>query len=278
MEKIYFVLHCIEPISVRNLKIIFFMQTKYYLFIICAVGLSHCASKQNKLEQTNVNFDGKRVKDISVPEGYLHQKNADSSFALYLQKLSLKADKTVYLFNGSKKQNQTAQYAVLDISVGNKDLQQCADAVMRLRAEYFFKYKKYESIVFYDNENTKYAFAAPFTRDNFDKYLQRVFGMCGSKSLEDQLKPKANLTAMQIGDVWIKGGFPGHAVVVIDMATNEAGEKLFMLAQSYMPAQSIHILKNPNNENLSPWYKISEIETILETPEYTFTKDQLRSW
>lgn len=35
------------------------------------------------------------------------------------------------MYNVAEKQNQQAQFAVLDISVGNKNLQQCADAVMR---------------------------------------------------------------------------------------------------------------------------------------------------
>ena len=45
------------------------------------------------------------------------------------------------------------------------------------------------------------------------------------------------LSEMQIGDVFIRGGSPGHCVIVVDMAVHqETGEKLFMLAQSYMPA------------------------------------------
>lgn len=57
----------------------------------------------------------------------------------------------------------------------------------------------------------------------------------------------------KIGDVFIKGGFPGHAVMVVDIAVDESTqEKVFLLAQSYMPAQEIQILKNPNNSHLSP--------------------------
>jgi Domain of unknown function (4846) len=40
---------------------------------------------------------------------------------------------------GDMKARQDVQYAVLDISVGNRDLQQCADAVMRIRGEYLQK-------------------------------------------------------------------------------------------------------------------------------------------
>ncbi len=48
-----------------------------------------------------------------------------------------------------------------------------------------------------------------------------------------------------------------------------------MLAQSYMPAQDIHIFVNPLDKNLSPWY---EIEDDIISPEYAFTKDELKTW
>jgi hypothetical protein len=44
-------------------------------------------------------------------------------------------------------------FAVMDLPVGNKDLQQCADAIMRLRAEYLYRPGQFNSIRFYDNNN-----------------------------------------------------------------------------------------------------------------------------
>jgi hypothetical protein len=67
----------------------------------------------------------------------------------------------------------------------------------------------------------------------------------------------------------------GHAVIVVDMAENNEGSKIYLLAQSYMPAQSIHILKNMGDSGLSPWYKISADNEII-TPEWTFLKGDLR--
>ena len=40
---------------------------------------------------------------------------------------------------------------------------------------------------------------------------------------------------------------PGHVVLIVDMAENDKGEKIFMLAQSYMPAQQTQILINPSD-------------------------------
>ena len=79
------------------------------------------------------------------------------------------------------------------------------------------------------------------------------------------------------GDVLIRGGFPGHAVIVMDVATNAAGNRIYLLAQSYMPAQDIHLLNNPSNKKISPWYLVNEEERII-TPEYLFTTMELKKW
>ncbi|MCP9750087.1 DUF4846 domain-containing protein [Ferruginibacter sp. HRS2-29] len=216
------------------------------------------------------------ISAIPLPDGYARINATQDSFTEWLRSLRLKNSTTVYLFNGQEKKNQSAQFAVLDISVGTKDLQQCADAVMRLRAEYLCEQKKYDAILFTDNEGTDYRFKPPYSRPAFDNYLQRVFGMCGSASLAKQLKP-SSLSAIKPGDVIIRGGFPGHAVMVMDVARDDEGKKIFLLAQSYMPAQDIHVLKNPMNEGLSPWYAADEMTEII-TPEYAFTLDEVRQW
>ena len=100
--------------------------------------------------------------------------------------------------------------------------------------------------------------------------------MCGTASLSKQMKAKGMENILP-GDVLIRGGFPGHAAIVVDMATNTQGEKIYLLAQSYMPAQDIHILKNPADPQLSPWYKLKGKE-IIKTPEYTFKSNELKGW
>ena len=81
---------------------------------------------------------------------------------------------------------------------------------------------------------------------------------------------------MKIGDVFIKGGSPGHCVIVVDMAENRnTGQKVFLLAQSYMPAQDIQILTNQQNDEFSPWYS-NDFGDTLETPQWTFSKDELK--
>ncbi len=239
------------------------------------------------------------VASIPLPPGYSRSPAGAGTFGEWLKKLPLKKDRTVFLFDGSKKGNQTAQFAVLDISVGREDLQQCADAIMRLRAEYLYQSGKAGDICFCTNQGIwlnfrewaagkRYSLAdgrlRPYStadgtcpgRPCFDRYLRTVFSYCGTLSLEKQLFPISSTAGMQIGDVLVKGGAPGHAMLVIDMATGPGGRKIYLLAQSYMPAQDIHVVINPQNPRLSPWYEADE--ALIITPEWTFSPSSVRTW
>ena len=58
-------------------------------------------------------------------------------------------------------------------------------------------------------------------------------------------------------------------MIVVDVAVHEtSGRRRFLLAQSYMPAQEIHVLRNPEAPG-SPWYD-ADSGDVLETPEWTF--------
>src|SRR5579859_2370416 len=98
------------------------------------------------------------IKAIPLPAGYHRIPDSHDPFAAWLRSIPLKKDKTVYLFNGAQKLNQDAQFAVLDITVGMTDLQQCADAVMRLRAEYMYAKRDYINIDFSTDQGTRFNF------------------------------------------------------------------------------------------------------------------------
>jgi hypothetical protein len=218
------------------------------------------------------------VNDIPVPKGYTRINIRESSFGYWLRKIHLKKDKTVYLYNGKPKLNQEAQYAVLDIPIGTKDLQQCADAIMRLKAEYYYEKKQYHEIVFSDNNGKKFICPDNIDKAGFEKYLERVFIHCGTSSLAKQLVAVKSFDLIAPGYTIIKAGFPGHAVIVLDVARNKNGNTIYLLAQSYMPAQSIHILKNPANSSMSPWYEVTTDKKPIYTPEWIFDQDQLKKW
>ena len=230
------------------------------------------------------------ISDIQCPNGYTRTQEEPNSFGTWLRKQTLKQSNDVYLYNGMLKANQTAQFAVLDIEIGKQDLQQCADACMRLRAEYLFATNQKDKIRFRFTNGTDAKFSewikgyrphlkgnkVSWTKDakyddsytSLRQFLIPVFRFCGTASLEKEL-PNVYVKDIQIGDVIIKGGFPGHAIMVVDMTRNSYGKTMVMVAQSYMPAQDIHVLRNPANPS-SPWFEIGNTQTF-ETPEWTFT-------
>ena len=67
-------------------------------------------------------------------------------------------------------------------------------------------------------------------------------------------------------------------MLVADIVENRAtGERRFLLVQSYMPAQDIHVLKNPASADGSPWYPL-DFGDRLVTPEWMFPRESLRRW
>jgi hypothetical protein len=89
------------------------------------------------------------------------------------------------------------------------------------------------------------------------------------------MKP-VSINDLNIGDVFIQGGSPGHAVIVVNAAKDpQTGEKIFLLAQSYMPAQEIQVLVNPADKRLSPWYTVPA-DGEVKTPEWDFKTTDLK--
>ena len=252
----------------------------------------------NNSKNIQVNKIGRTVKTrFSVPNGFKRIITKPNTFENYLQNFKLKPiNSKVHLFNGELKNNQQIHSAILDINVGKRDLQQCADATMRLRAEFLFAQNRFNDIHFkftngFNVEYSKWRKAyrlnvkannvswyktnkESISYKSFQKYMQWIFMYAGTLSLSKELK-SIEIYEIKIGDIFIKGGSPGHAVIIVDIAKNDSGEVIFMIAQSYMPAQEIHVLKNFNNQRISPWYTTKNLET-LHTPEWDFTKNNLR--
>ncbi len=221
------------------------------------------------------------VQDIPCPKGYVRVESQSNSFGNYLRNLPLKTENNkVYLFDGSEKWSQGEHFAVLKMDVGSQDLQQCADAVMRLRAEYLFEQTRFADIHFNFLSDAKPRYYTDYakqdrTYNTFRRYMNYIFAYANTRSLRKEMKSVA-IQNMQIGDVFIQSGNPyGHAITVMDMAKNEKGEKVFMVSQSFMPAQEIHILLNKRNDTLNPWYALDFGETLI-TPEWTFKATDLK--
>lgn len=275
---------------------------KHLIILVTLIGfLANCGRKSTFTESSLdiLKTEGTTLETrFSVPEGYTRLEADSNSFTHYLRTIPLKKHGSlVKYYNGASKPDN-AYCAVVDLAISKRDLHQCADAVMRLRAEYLFQQKKFSEISFTlmngfkmnyskwmegyrvsvkGNTTSWYKAYEPTNRyGDLQNYLEFVYTYAGSLSLSKMLKEK-KIDEITPGDVFILGGSPGHTVTVMDVATNEAGKRIFILSQSYMPAQETQILKNFNNSSISPWFEIPTNGT-LETPEWTFKTTQLKTW
>jgi hypothetical protein len=251
-------------------------------------------------EYQSINDSGTTIATrFNTPPDYQRVPVAKDSFGTFLRYLPLKPHGTkVRYFNGHIKSPENVYVAVVDYQIGTEDLQQCADAIIRLRGEFLFKHRRLDEIVFnftsgdtarflhyaggyrpvvLNNNVTWVKKAGPDSSyGSFQNYLEMVYQYSGTFSLNRELKQVEQPNQMAIGDVFIVGGFPGHAVLVVDVAEHrQTGDKLFLLAQSYMPAQEIQILSNPASSRLSPWYTLDPSKSLI-TPEWAFDYSQLR--
>jgi hypothetical protein len=247
--------------------------------------------KDFKIENTLINR-------VDAPEGYDRKSFEKNSFAHWIRRLPLKeGNPPVLLYNGEEKGNQQAHAYVFDLDIGERDLQQCADATMRIRAEYLFHTQQFDKIHFYYTNGALVPYSKWRNGDypipkgktvtwvkkekcnksykSFKTYLIQIFNYAGTHTLSKELTSVPFLD-MQIGDIIIKGGFPGHAVMVVDLVENKNGEKKYLLAQSYMPAQNFQILKNSNGD--TPWYDLKKEISSINTPEWTFNTSQVMRW
>jgi hypothetical protein len=237
---------------------------------------------------------------LSIPEvvsepkpAYTLDHSEADSWQDFLRNLPTQSGKVVD-YTGAPITNQDKHAAIIPYDVGNRDLQQCADAIMRLRAEYLFKQQQYDNISFQFTSGHRYAWedycngkqpriqgnrlqfikTAPRSRTyaSLRSYLDIVYTYAGTQSLYRELKP---VKEFGIGTVIIKPGSPGHCCIIIDEATRRDGTKVFKLAESYMPAQSIYILKNPVDG--SPWHALKEGAPI-RTASYHFASYALRTF
>ena len=237
---------------------------------------------------------------FAVPEGFKRVELKDKSFGAWLRKLPLAASGTpVRSYGGGvllpADHPNIAAVSALDIGTG--DLQQCADSVIRLHAEWqwsqgrrdmeyraaagipipFSRWAQGDRLVAKGASlEWKPKAAAPRSdHETFRKYLDGVFMFANTGSVAKQAQP-APVGELAPGDFVVMPGNPGHAVLVLDLAVAADGRKVALLGQGYMPAQSFQVLRPTGG---SPWFVIDANGPALATPFWRpFPWSLLRRW
>ena len=286
------------------MKIIFNILSICFFAVLISIMLGGsyflAPEKTNRLKNTiatvfslpsYINEKGKTIVDrVKIPEEFLRVNYAEGSFQSFIQKYPLKNyGAEVINYDGSKYFYQSGHIGVLDLSVPKNGLQQCADALIRLRSEYLWKtnqqnkigfeftsghycsWKKYAEGYRPKVKGNKVTFhktaTSNTTKANFYKYLNLIYMYSGTLSLYNEL-PKVK-TNFEVGDMLVNPGTPGHIIMIVDKIKNTKGEVKYILAQGNTPAQSVHMLKNPTDTKISPWYDL-KLNSYVEVPGYYF--------
>lgn len=236
---------------------------------------------------------------FNPPKGFSWVDEQPESFGEFLINFPLHPPHfPVRDFTGVPIEQQQHHIAILKINVGEKNLQQCADAWIRLYSEYLWLHQRFDDIGFeftstqffaWDdykigfrtkevNKKVSFVNTRKFddSYESFQKYLEVIFRYAGTISLDVESDPVENNASIKTGDFIIKPGSPGHLVIIVGVARNAAGEKRYLLAESYMPAQDIHILINHKNPVLSPWYELDVNAPETVSAKYIFKPTSIK--
>lgn len=240
-----------------------------------------------------INKDSLTIKSrVNIPNGYKRVVYPNGSFQEYLRTYKLKPFGTKIInYDDTEYFWQFGHIGVLEIPVPKNGLQQCADALIRIRSEYLWNQNRKDEIGFKFTSGhycswIKYAEGyrpkvkgnkvsfhktanANSSKENFYKYLNLIYMYSGTLSLFNELK-SVDAKDLKIGDMLIKGGTPGHIVMICDEIVNSRGDKLFLLFQGNTPAQSVHLVKNLEDSNISPWYQLKK-DAVIPVSNYTFS-------
>lgn len=224
---------------------------------------------------------------FAPPAGFTRVPLDQRSFGAWLRRLPLApAGTSVVSYRGDlvlpAEHDNLA--AVVAIDIGRADLQQCADSVIRLHAEWLYAQGRrdmsYRAASGGDMpfarwargermkpEGSTFAWTVAGRADaghaSFRRWLDAVFTWANTGSLARDTEPVAP-EDLRPGDFVVQPGAPGHSVLVLDLARAADGRRALLLGQGFMPAQSFHVLRPGRGEG--PWFVVEPGATALRTP------------
>ncbi|MCO4771473.1 MAG: hypothetical protein KDA24_15680 [Deltaproteobacteria bacterium] len=229
---------------------------------------------------------------VAPPRGFARVPASPHSLAGWMRDLPVRTDRTeVHAYDGRELSSPSAHVVALDVGV--RDLQQCADSAIRLLSEYAWATGRADELAwdFTSGDRTRWAdwlagerfvigrtverrvgAARSNTRSTFRRWLDLVFTYAGTRSIAREGEAVGD-KPVEAGDVYVSAGSPGHAVIVVDVATHSDGRRAALLAQGYMPAQELHILR-ARRDAISPtldgiWFVLpTTADGVLDTPSW----------
>lgn len=229
---------------------------------------------------TSNTWNALTIGDIPAPSGFTRVEAPKGSYAHYLRSLPLKErGAKVQLYTGGNARLQILSTAVIDQNIMSNS-EQCADATMRLRAEYLWSQHRYGEIAFRNVNGQRMQYTGGSSRKAFEAYMRNVYGLCSTYSLYHETRPRA-IKDVQPGDVLVypaRHGYKyGHAVIIVDVARSDNGKVAVMCAEGNTPAREKHVVRNLNPLR-NPWFILDEDDETIWISCFRFNKDELRHY
>lgn len=230
------------------------------------------------------NAQAESVKEAYPPPAGA-QRVAPNAFGEWLQARTLRAADTPIRTHDGRIVYHNGR--PLEMGIVRGDLQQCADSVIRLRAEWLREVGRMSDLDFFATSGdplpwqryaagekpvaigNKIEWQSTTRNQSWDGWLQAVFTWAGTRSLAAyETRP---VSAPEPGDMLVQPGSPGHAVVIFDVAKAD-GQTWLLIGEGFMPAQDFHIEHGP----VGGWFAWGPSGTRLN--HWNMDKDSLRRW
>lgn len=239
---------------------------------------------------------------FAPPPGFTRVELSAGSYGAWLRGLPVRTDRKTVLSHRGRTIAGAPSAGVVLMDVGRGNLQQCADSALRLHAEYLFHKGQADDAVYHFTNGKPSAFAkwrrgqrfkiknkklVPVSGGSraratdhkaYRAWLQHLFIYAGTASLHRDSRQVAADAALMPGDFFVAPGSPGHAVVILDVATDETGRRAALIGQGFMPAQEFHVLSGHGPDALQgAWYLLPGPGGRIDTPSWEpFAREDAR--
>jgi len=225
-----------------------------------------------------------------TPEGFVRVEAPASSFGAWLRELPVHVGSPIV--RTSKGQTiEAPALATVPLDLGRGDLQQCADSALRLYAEYRWDAQRVGDVAFHftsgdrsawtdwvkgerfvvSGSKVQRAMGSPRepTHAVYRSWLQHTFMYAGTRSLRLDAETVAPNLVLQPGDMLVDPGSPGHAVMLLDVAESPNGERVALIGQGFMPAQTFHVLAPERGHGRAGWFLLpKQTSGVVKTPSW----------
>ena len=233
-------------------------------------------------------YSQSRIKDIPLPSSEFRRVQTNkNTFSEWLRELPLKpkgSDVINYRGGVFKTGNDTSVAFVTDIDIKGKRLEQCMDILIRFYAEYLWDTRQVKSFklplpggYWIKWSEWKEGFRPTFkgihvemrklsesdlSYKSYQSFLNTVYSESHTQQFYFAYQ-ELDRSTVQIGDMIIRKGTKGHAVMIVDLAKNYQGDLIALIGNGDTPACQFFLL---NYKRDQPWIPLDFEREVLQLP------------